>query len=65
MVGVGEVIKGLDLCITGGEGIQSMRIGTCTTLGYKAYTMKKMIVFATSSVFVAEFQSVTIYGCSM
>lgn len=28
MVGVGEVIKGWDLCIAGGEGIPPMRVGT-------------------------------------
>jgi FKBP-type peptidyl-prolyl cis-trans isomerase len=38
MVGVGEVIKGWDLCIAGGEGIPPMRVGTCMTLSLSEST---------------------------
>ena len=34
MVGVGEVIKGWDMCIAGGEGIPPMRVGTRLLLNH-------------------------------
>jgi FKBP-type peptidyl-prolyl cis-trans isomerase len=38
----GEVIKGWDLCIVGGEGIPLMRVGTCMTLSYLNSSVRVM-----------------------